>query len=513
MGSRLPYPNRFYAAVGFAASPPVGAKAVSNDTRLLLYALYQQVRARGRPNDRRTRPRVSPPPRLARFLQITRGRTTTDERPLPLLRRSSSQVTAGPCVDAKPWGWNAIETAKWQAWTTLKDMSKPDAMRHYVQTLEEENANWFQLVTDGEDPARVAEVTTAAQKAAEAMMDVTGRYTNVDADDNARAGEEIASTSERSRLNKAIDADADDSPTTTFAPTKPKSSPAPSPSKREIPTANTSLGRFLGKISGAVANGAWSVVSERVSGDVPRGRYDHAAVVVGDELYAIGGTIGGRRAGDVHALHVPTLTWRKAAVRGTGTAAGEDEPSPSFGRRSGHAAVVVGAKIVVVGGFEGRDPREADDATCDVWILDTASAAPWRWRTLALRGGDDAPRARGGHTATVVARRGDAATSIVVFGGEDLRGRLLGDVHVLRIDDDVEKGGAEKGGAFTGSWSTPGAVFAPASFTPRSHHVAAYFHGEVFVFGGVAKGGAGREVRSISHWSPYDRVGVVNADS
>ncbi len=513
MGSRLPYPNRFYAAVGFAASPPVGAKAVSNDTRLLLYALYQQVRARGRPNDRRTRPRISPPPRLARFLQITRGRTTTDERPLPLLRRSSSQVTAGPCVDAKPWGWNAIETAKWQAWTTLKDMSKPDAMRHYVQTLEEENANWFQLVTDGEDPARVAEVTTAAQKAAEAMMDVTGRYTNVDADDNARAGEEIASTSERSRLNKAIDADADDSPTTTFAPTKPKSSPAPSPSKRAIPTANTSLGRFLGKISGAVANGAWSVVSERVSGDVPRGRYDHAAVVVGDELYAIGGTSGGRRAGDVHALHVPTLTWRKAAVRGTGTAAGEDEPSPSFGRRSGHAAVVVGAKIVVVGGFEGRDPREADDATCDVWILDTASAAPWRWRTLALRGGDDAPRARGGHTATVVARRG-AATSIVVFGGEDLRGRLLGDVHVLRIDDDVEKGGAEKGGgAFTGSWSTPGAVFAPASFTPRSHHVAAYFHGEVFVFGGVAKGGAGREVRSISHWSPYDRVGVVNADS
>ena len=61
MASRIPFPNRFYAAVGFAANP-LGARAVTDETRLLLYALYQQA-------------------------------------------------TAGPCRAPKPWGWNAIESA------------------------------------------------------------------------------------------------------------------------------------------------------------------------------------------------------------------------------------------------------------------------------------------------------------------------------------------------------------------------------------------------------------------
>ena len=43
MASNLVYPNRFYAAVGFAANPPIGSRAVTDETRLLLYALYQQV--------------------------------------------------------------------------------------------------------------------------------------------------------------------------------------------------------------------------------------------------------------------------------------------------------------------------------------------------------------------------------------------------------------------------------------------------------------------------------------
>jgi len=45
MAHKLPFPDRFYAAVGFAANPPLGSRAVSDETRLLLYALYQQVRS------------------------------------------------------------------------------------------------------------------------------------------------------------------------------------------------------------------------------------------------------------------------------------------------------------------------------------------------------------------------------------------------------------------------------------------------------------------------------------
>ena len=39
----LAYPDRFYAAFAFAQDVPDGAAATSNEARLLLYALYQQV--------------------------------------------------------------------------------------------------------------------------------------------------------------------------------------------------------------------------------------------------------------------------------------------------------------------------------------------------------------------------------------------------------------------------------------------------------------------------------------
>jgi acyl-CoA-binding protein len=48
------------------------------------------------------------------------------------------QATAGPCKEAKPWSWNVVESAKWQSWSQLADMSSMDAMRLYVKTLDEE---------------------------------------------------------------------------------------------------------------------------------------------------------------------------------------------------------------------------------------------------------------------------------------------------------------------------------------------------------------------------------------
>lgn len=48
------------------------------------------------------------------------------------------QATAGPCKEAKPWSWNVVESAKWQSWSQLADMTSMDAMRLYVKTLDEE---------------------------------------------------------------------------------------------------------------------------------------------------------------------------------------------------------------------------------------------------------------------------------------------------------------------------------------------------------------------------------------
>ena len=48
------------------------------------------------------------------------------------------QAVVGPCKEPKPWSWNIVESAKWNSWSQLKDMSSVEAMRLYVKLLEEE---------------------------------------------------------------------------------------------------------------------------------------------------------------------------------------------------------------------------------------------------------------------------------------------------------------------------------------------------------------------------------------
>ena len=48
------------------------------------------------------------------------------------------QATVGPCTEPKPWAWSVVESAKWQSWVQLGDMSAVEAMRLYVKLLDEE---------------------------------------------------------------------------------------------------------------------------------------------------------------------------------------------------------------------------------------------------------------------------------------------------------------------------------------------------------------------------------------
>ncbi|KAL7126446.1 hypothetical protein ABFS83_14G188000 [Erythranthe nasuta] len=104
--SGLAYPERFYAAatyVGFGGSPNSAAKGVaskfSNDTALILYALYQQA-------------------------------------------------TIGRCNIPKPRGWSPIEQSKWTSWNELGTMASTEAMRLFVKILEEEDPGWYSRVSD-----------------------------------------------------------------------------------------------------------------------------------------------------------------------------------------------------------------------------------------------------------------------------------------------------------------------------------------------------------------------------
>ena len=48
------------------------------------------------------------------------------------------QAEKGKCTEPKPWGWNIVESAKWNSWTQLGDMASVEAMRLYVKFLETE---------------------------------------------------------------------------------------------------------------------------------------------------------------------------------------------------------------------------------------------------------------------------------------------------------------------------------------------------------------------------------------
>ncbi|KAL3631699.1 acyl-CoA-binding domain-containing protein 4 [Castilleja foliolosa] len=105
-GSGLAYPERFYAAAtyaGFSGSPNSAAKGVaskfSNDTALLLYALYQQA-------------------------------------------------AIGPCNIPKPRGWSPVEQSKWTSWNELGNMASTEAMRLFVKILEEEDPGWYSRVSN-----------------------------------------------------------------------------------------------------------------------------------------------------------------------------------------------------------------------------------------------------------------------------------------------------------------------------------------------------------------------------
>ena len=101
--------------------------------------------------------------------------------------KPSPQVTAGPCDTPKPF-WNALERAKWNSWNSLGSLGKLDAMRMYVSGIEDENPDWYDLVTNDGDEERVAEVAEAAAEAvAAAGMDAKAQLARLNDTDTTQA--------------------------------------------------------------------------------------------------------------------------------------------------------------------------------------------------------------------------------------------------------------------------------------------------------------------------------------
>lgn len=114
----------------------------------------------------------------------------------------------------------------------------------------------------------------------------------------------------------------------------------------------------------------------KTGGRSPPARYGHACEVVGTRVYVFGGKgPSGALYGDVFCLDTATWQWNEVSS----TTAGP-------GARFGHATTVVGDKVVVHGGWDGRR------CFADLWIFDTAAQA---WIEPRVSG--RAPQARHGH--------------------------------------------------------------------------------------------------------------------
>ena len=52
------------------------------------------------------------------------------------------QATVGDVVGSQPWAVNLEARAKWDAWNSVKGMSKQEAMENYIKLVANDDPNW-----------------------------------------------------------------------------------------------------------------------------------------------------------------------------------------------------------------------------------------------------------------------------------------------------------------------------------------------------------------------------------
>uniref|UniRef100_A0A7N0TLY7 Acyl-CoA-binding domain-containing protein n=1 Tax=Kalanchoe fedtschenkoi TaxID=63787 RepID=A0A7N0TLY7_KALFE len=190
-----------------------------------------------------------------------------------------------------------------------------------------------------------------------------------------------------------------------------------------------------------------------VSGSRPMARYKHAAVVVGEKLYISGGSRNGRYLSDVQVFDLRNLVW--SSLRLGKDKINDNNTQELIPATSGHSMIAWGSKLLLIG---GHSKQISTSVTVRFIDLETSLCGD-------LETSGDVPRARGGHSATLV------GSKIIIFGGEDFSRQILNDVHVLDLETMV--------------WSVVGTMQTPPA--PRFDHSAS-LHADryLLIFGGCS---------------------------
>ncbi|KAL0557241.1 hypothetical protein IC582_005765 [Cucumis melo] len=166
-----------------------------------------------------------------------------------------------------------------------------------------------------------------------------------------------------------------------------------------------------------------------VSGSRPPARYKHAAAVVDQKLYIVGGSRNGRYLSDVQVLDLSNLSWSSVKLQmspGVENSDGNGSLVEALPPTSGHSMVKWDKKLIVLGGnLKGSSDRIL------VHCIDLETHT---WSVMETAG--NIPIARAGHSATLF------GSKIIMFGGEDSSRKLLNDIHILDLEtltwDEVE---------------------------------------------------------------------------
>ncbi|CAN8269904.1 unnamed protein product [Cochlearia groenlandica] len=401
------YPERFYAAasyVGFDGSDS-SAKLVSskfsNDTALILYALYQQA-------------------------------------------------TVGSCNTPKPSVWKPVEQSKWKSWQELGTMPSIEAMRLFVKILEEEDPGWYSTVAkDIPDPVvdvqniqratdepvgETKTISTENRSLAETQdKDVVSEDPNTVSVYNQWTVPQTSGQRPKARYEHGAAVIQDkmyiyggnhngrylgdlhvlDLKSWTWSRVETKvATESPETSTLLSPCAGHSLIPWDNKLLAVGGHTkdpsesmqvkvfdthtcTWSVL--KTYGKSPVSRGGQSVTIVGKTLVIFGGQDAKRSLlNDLHILDLETMTWDEIDAAGV-------SPSP----RSDHAAAVHAERYLLI--FGG-----GSHATCfdDLHVLDLQTM---EWSRPAQQG--DAPTPRSGHAGVTIGENW-----FIVGGGDNKSG-------------------------------------------------------------------------------------------
>ncbi|KAL6591328.1 hypothetical protein ACP70R_049831 [Stipagrostis hirtigluma subsp. patula] len=228
----------------------------------------------------------------------------------------------------------------------------------------------------------------------------------------------------------------------------------------------------------------WVLLRPADGSSRPPARYKHAAEVVQNKLYVVGGSRNGRSLSDVQVFDFRTFMWSALnPTRDSNQLNHENNATDaSFPALAGHSLVKWKNSLLVVAG----NLRSSSSNKVSVWLIDVETN---RWSALDTYG--KVPIARGGQSVSHLGSR------LIMFGGEDNKRRLLNDLHILDLETMMwEEVKTEKGG--------------PA---PRYDHSAAVYADQyLLIFGGSSHSTCFNDLHLLDlqtmEWSQPDTQGA-----